>query len=140
MPALKHYPDKTCEHCGVTFNRWIRNGRREPASDYGVRRFCTKKCYDAWHSGPNHHLFKEEGSIRYDGYVRVSRQGQRVYLHRWLMEQHLGRPLHEDEHVHHIDGNPENNVLSNLQLTTNSEHLKMHYIQRQINEKGQFVA
>lgn len=34
---------------------------------------------------------------------------------------------------------PENNNISNLELTTNSNHLKLHYKKRKINKKGQFI-
>ena len=143
MPRLKHYPDKTCEQCGSVFTRHKSpNGRLEGAEDYLPRRFCSSSCYTQWHRGTNHYLYNEEGSSRYDGYVRVTRNGRRVYLHRWLMEQHLGRPLRLDEHVHHDDENPKNNAFDNLILTTNSNHLKMHYQHwkavGRINEKGQF--
>lgn len=82
--------------------------------------------------------------MRIDGYVRVARDGKRVYLHRWVMEQHLGRKLEKHEHVHHKDENPENNNLDNLELTTNSQHLKEHYAkwksEGKINENGQFTS
>ena len=32
--------------------------------------------------------------------------------------------------VHHIDGNPKNNILNNLQIMTQSEHLKLHHKSR----------
>jgi len=44
---------------------------------------------------------------------------------RALMEIHLGRRLEKDETVDHIDGNFNNNHLSNLQLLSQSEHSKM---------------
>lgn len=48
-----------------------------------------------------------------------------VAEHRLLMAEHLGRMLHRDEVVHHRDGNPENNDLSNLELfQTNADHLR----------------
>ncbi len=143
MPALKTYPDKTCEHCGVTFNRWVRDGVREPSWDFVARRFCCQEHSKLWHRGENHPLYRPQGSRRHDGYIRVARNGKRVYLHRWIMEQHIGRPLLRSEHVHHIDGNPEHNALDNLHLTTSSKHLKMHYQHRKaigrINAKGQFA-
>lgn len=46
--------------------------------------------------------------------------------HRWLMENHLGRKLKENEHVHHIDGNKLNNDLSNLEVLTPREHALRH--------------
>ena len=39
-----------------------------------------------------------------------------AFEHRLVVARHLGRPLTEHETVHHIDGNKENNDISNLQL------------------------
>ena len=52
--------------------------------------------------------------------------GRHMLEHRWVMEQHLGRKLESWEQVHHIDNNPLNNDLSNLQILTRSEHRKLH--------------
>jgi len=49
-----------------------------------------------------------------------------VSEHRLVMEKHLGRYLTKDEHVHHKDKNKKNNDISNLQLVSNSEHMKLH--------------
>lgn len=43
---------------------------------------------------------------------------------RYLMEEHTGRTLERHEHVDHIDGDPTNDDLSNLQVLTASEHKK----------------
>lgn len=45
---------------------------------------------------------------------------------RILMEEKLGRPLKPNEDVHHIDGNPSNNDLSNLEILLHGEHQKNH--------------
>lgn len=45
---------------------------------------------------------------------------------RYLMEKKLGRPLEPQEDVHHIDGNPLNNELSNLEVRYHGEHQKEH--------------
>lgn len=50
----------------------------------------------------------------------------RVSLHRYLVEQKIGRFLSSDEIVHHIDGNRNNNDINNLEITTLSEHTKRH--------------
>ena len=47
-------------------------------------------------------------------------------LHRYLLEQKLGRQLLRDEEVHHLDGNPLNNELSNLAIMLRSAHHKHH--------------
>lgn len=45
---------------------------------------------------------------------------------RILMEKKLGRPLKPYEDVHHIDGNPENNSLENLEIKIHGKHQKEH--------------
>jgi HNH endonuclease len=57
--------------------------------------------------------------------IIIDEQGNRRTLSkaRWVMEQHLGRPLHPDEEtIDHIDGDKENDDISNLQLLPRSEH------------------
>ena len=65
------------------------------------------------------------------GYVRlwISRD-ERVLEHRQLMEDHLGRKLARDEVIHHINGNNADNRLANLQLTTFSEDIRRHNLER----------
>ena len=50
--------------------------------------------------------------------------GRRTYMSypKYLMEVHLGRYLEKDETVHHIDGNPLNNDISNLTVIDRAEH------------------
>jgi hypothetical protein len=43
------------------------------------------------------------------------------------MEKHLGRYLKPEEVVHHIDGNPGNNVLDNLMLFPNDGEHSAHH-------------
>lgn len=53
--------------------------------------------------------------------------GQAVYTHRALIEKALGRKLNKTEIVHHIDGDKDNNDLSNLHLfPSRAEHLNAH--------------
>ena len=56
----------------------------------------------------------------------ITRQGKKVREHRWLMEQHLGRPLKQTEHIHHINGNPLDNRLENLQVISSIDHMRLH--------------
>jgi hypothetical protein len=54
--------------------------------------------------------------------------------HRIVMENHLGRPLVRDEIIHHIDGNPINNDISNLTIISNGDHARGHLLGKN-NEK-----
>ena len=46
---------------------------------------------------------------------------------RILMEEKLGRPLMPNEDVHHIDGNPLNNDILNLEIKYHGEHQREHF-------------
>ena len=53
-------------------------------------------------------------------------KGRETYVHRLVVENAIGRRLLSSEHVHHIDHNKENNVISNLVVTTIKEHKILH--------------
>jgi hypothetical protein len=55
---------------------------------------------------------------------------------RLLIEEKLDRLLTSDEIVHHIDGDLQNDELSNLQVMTNAEHTRLHHLGR---KKGPFT-
>lgn len=62
------------------------------------------------------------------GYVHVYIGRDRwVLKHRKIMQEHLGRELSPLEHIHHIDKNPMNNAIENLQIISNSAHQSVHH-------------
>lgn len=87
--------------------------------------------------GPSH---KNQGYImrKVKNHPYANRRGY-APEHRLVLEEKLGRFLTpRKELVHHIDGDRSNNDLSNLKLTSPSEHPKGHIGER--NGNGQFVT
>lgn len=48
---------------------------------------------------------------------------------RHMMEQHLGRYLTEDEHVHHKNSDKLDDRIENFEILTRSKHIKQHYLE-----------
>lgn len=59
-----------------------------------------------------------------------------VMLHTVLMERKLGRYLSDDEVVHHINHNREDNRIENLQLMGKKEHMSMHMKERHAKRRN----
>jgi len=70
------------------------------------------------------------GALVYSEHRRTV-DGRRMYAHRAVAEEALGRRLGRSEHVHHIDRDRSNNRPENLIVLHSSDHLKLH---RAINE------
>lgn len=64
-------------------------------------------------------------AVKYGGYVLE---------HRYVMEQHVGRPLRPKEHVHHLDHDRTNNAIENLLIVDPIEHAKYHTSQPRIHQ------
>ena len=84
-------------------------------------RFCTVQ-RDKFHKGYKVIYMPKHPHSRMNGYV---------YEHILVAESKLGRPLYENEVVHHIDGNKLNNSPDNLMVfSSQREHDKWHWEKR----------
>ncbi len=120
--------EQTCQHCGKMFLCY----RSKVAKGGG--KYCSVDCFLSTNKGPSHSCWKGGRSIDKQGYARLyiltGKGWCRIREHRVAMERLLGRPLKHNEQVHHINGNKLDNSPENLELTTGSNHRKLHAILR----------
>ena len=123
--------------------RRARSGKKRPDMTGENNYFYGKKLtgaangfYKKRHSEETRKMMSAAKPHRYidgNGYVRLLRpehpfHDNRGYVkeHRLVMEEYLGRYLTKDEIVHHINEDPSDNRIENLQLMTRAEHVKLH--------------
>lgn len=121
---MSRRPEASCVVCGSTFRGWIGNPNK----------YCSGKCRGTATKGPGNPNWKGGRSVRTDGrtlafvpdYPGRKSNGPYVLEYRLIVERHLGRLLRDDEVVHHINGNPADNRIENLEVLTRVEHGRAH--------------
>lgn len=127
MPKI----ETKCKQCNASIYRWPSHLKD---TKYGP--FCDQICLGKFRTefligdlGANF----QEGCKKDRKYIRVIANWHRykdkhgyVSLHRLIAEARTGEYLPPNLVVHHKDGDPLNNHWDNLQITTQSEHMKEH--------------
>ena len=112
--------DRRCNECGKIYRPW-----RE------VSKYCSRACQ--WkNNGKNQgqDIDHEVWWLGNKGYIdgKVWRDGKciKIRQHRWVMEQHLGRPLLPSEELHHINEDKTDNQIENLEFKEHGRHTSDH--------------
>ena len=108
-----------CATCSAVFNQPSSSVRYRLARGQ-TSFFCSRRCYEIDKSG--------DKADRVARYREVVRDGKRIFEHRWVVEQALGRPLGPDEIVHHINGDSLDNRLKNLRVMDRGSHSREHFL------------
>lgn len=61
-----------------------------------------------------------------NGYIGVKVNGKWLSEHRYVWEKTHGKKIPKNCAIHHKDGNPKNNNISNLKLVSKEWHKKYH--------------
>lgn len=112
---------RVCQYCGKDFMAYPYQVRK------GHGLFCSRSCGRKDKTGEKHHHYQGGIYLATNGYYYYSSGTHKNrQVHRVLMEQHLGRSLDPCEVVHHINEVKTDNRIENLELMSQSEHMKHH--------------
>lgn len=110
--------EKTCSKCKLI--QPLKEFTKDSTKKDGYYPSC-KSCYRKRVNKTGRRVLNE-WHIGSDGYVHKGDFRQ----HRYVMEQHLGRKLRPNEHVHHINHDKTDNRIENLMVLDEKEHHKIH--------------
>lgn len=105
---------KTCPVCG---NEVIGSKPSHTAK----KKYCSHQCYAQARRGTG------EGWADEKGYYWIRVDGRPILRHRHIMEVALGRPLRQDEIVHHINGVKGDDRRENLAIISRGDHQRHHH-------------
>lgn len=132
---IKLYPFFKNEELALYFKRTV-NSIQHKATRLGLKKdedaisvhksmICGEKS-PSWKGGRK--INKKGHVLVWDKHSPYADVNGYVLEHRKVMIEHLGRPLEDNEVVHHINGDKTDNRIENLELMDRGEHTKLHHV------------
>lgn len=111
-----------CQTCGNEFSVHPSRKKADPCE------YCSNSCRGKAWLGKGNPTYTGKPYISTHGYMvfRPPEGGRPVLVHRYLMEQHLGRKLIPSEIIHHKNGIKADNAIDNLEIHTLASHTRLH--------------
>lgn len=116
MPLPKPPAIIVCQECGNEFGVQPYRAKRAKYCGWTCKQTAGAK------AASKVIIQKYRGTGRKDTYIKF--RGR--HMHRVVMEESLGRKLLPGEIVHHINGDKHDNRPENLEVMSQSEHIKLH--------------
>ena len=133
-----------CDYCGKEFQRTDYPSRFRYNNKHYTKCYCSKHCaFVGAREG-----YRPTQGIIIDTFGRLlSREpnhpnrnkNSQIPVSHLVMEVYIGRYLEPNQVIHHIDGNPLNNYIGNLQLMTIGEHVTLHNNLKGRDNNGRFT-
>jgi len=97
-----------------------------------MKKSCAKRCTFT-------HIDKDGYRVIYKPEHPNAMKKGYILEHRFVLSEHIGRPLTKKEMVHHINGDKQDNRIKNLELCLRSEHIKNHHMKKR-DSLGKFIS
>lgn len=128
-----------CNYCGKAFER------TDFFSRFGIykKTYCSKRCAllgAREEYRPTQGIITQPSGrklIRLPNHPNANKNGQ-IPLAHYVVESFLKTNLDKNQVVHHIDGNPSNDHISNLEVMTLGEHATLHNNLKERDKYGRF--
>lgn len=123
---INHNTIKECVICGQKFKiKWSHADRRKCCS-----RICKDRLQKVLILGNKNPNWKGKGRFTDErGYIKVKVGNQYEYEHILIWKKNKGN-IPENYVIHHKDHDKGNNRIENLELLSNSDHMKLHAKER----------